>query len=60
MPVKQTQKLTSKGVRMVMDAAIAKAEEFNIAVTIAIVDAGGHAPRGDLAEELVSSTVVEQ
>ena len=42
MPVKKTQKLTSKGVRMIMDAAIAKAKEFNIAVTVAIVDAGGH------------------
>ena len=27
---------------MIMDAAIAKAEEFGIAVTVAIVDAGGH------------------
>ena len=42
MPVKETKKLTSKGVRMVMDTAIAKAKEFNIAVTVAIVDAGGH------------------
>lgn len=42
MPVKKAQKLTSKGVRMIMNTAIAKAEEFGIAVTIAIVDAGGH------------------
>lgn len=42
MPVKETRKLTSKGVRMIMDAAVAKAEEFHIPVTVAIVDAGGH------------------
>ena len=42
MPVKDTKKLTSKGVRMMMDAAIAKAGEFGIAATVAIVDAGGH------------------
>jgi uncharacterized protein GlcG (DUF336 family) len=42
MPVKNRKKLTSKGVRMIMTAAINKAEEFDIAVTVAIVDAGGH------------------
>ncbi len=42
MPVKPTKALTSKGVRMVMDAGISKARELGIAVTIAIVDAGGH------------------
>jgi uncharacterized protein GlcG (DUF336 family) len=42
MPVKDSKKLTSKGVRMIMTAAINKAEEFGIAVTVAIVDAGGH------------------
>ncbi|MGD2127028.1 MAG: heme-binding protein [Desulfobacteraceae bacterium] len=40
--IKDTKMLTSKGVRTMMDAAIAKAEEFGIAATIAIVDAGGH------------------
>jgi glc operon protein GlcG len=42
MPTKNTKMLTSKGVRMMMDAAIAKAEKFGIAVTVAIVDGGGH------------------
>jgi glc operon protein GlcG len=42
MPIKNTKMLTSKGVRMMMDAAIAKAEKFGIAVTVAIVDGGGH------------------
>ena len=42
MPVKESKKLTSKGVRTIMDAAIARAEEYGIPVTVAIVDAGGH------------------
>jgi len=42
MPIKISKSLTSKGVRMMMDCAIAKAKEYEIAVTIAIVDAGGH------------------
>ena len=42
MPVKDVKNLTSKGVRMMRDAAISKAEEFGIAVTVAIVDSGGH------------------
>lgn len=42
MPVKDVKHLTSKGVRMMRDAAISKAEEFGIAVTVAIVDSGGH------------------
>jgi len=42
MPVKDTKRLTSKGARMMMDAAVAKAEEFGIAATVAIVDEGGH------------------
>lgn len=42
MPIKDSKMLTSKGVRMMKDASIAKAEEYNIAVTVAIVDAGGH------------------
>ena len=42
MPTKNTKMLTSKGVRMMMDAAIARAEKFGIDVTVAIVDGGGH------------------
>lgn len=42
MPVKDKKVLTSKGARMIMDAAIAKATEFGIAVTVAVVDDGGH------------------
>jgi glc operon protein GlcG len=42
MPVKNTKGLTSKGVHIMMDAALAKASEFGIAATVAIVDAGGH------------------
>ena len=42
MPVKNSKVLTSKGVHMMMDAALAKAAEFGIAATVAIVDAGGH------------------
>ena len=42
MPLKDRKALTSKGVRMMMDAAITKAEGYGIAVTIAIVDDGGH------------------
>ena len=42
MPIKNTEALTSKGVRMMMDAAIAKAGDLGVAVTVAIVDGGGH------------------
>jgi uncharacterized protein GlcG (DUF336 family) len=42
MPVKDKKVLTSTGARMIMDAAIAKATEFGIAVTVAVVDDGGH------------------
>ena len=42
MPFSQSRRLTSKGAGMMMDAAIAKAEEFKIAATVAIVDEGGH------------------
>jgi glc operon protein GlcG len=42
MPIKNKKSLTSKGVRMMLEAAIAKAQEFGIAVTVAIVDDGGH------------------
>jgi uncharacterized protein GlcG (DUF336 family) len=42
MPVKNSKVLTSKGAHRMMDAALAKAAEMGIAVTVAIVDAGGH------------------
>ena len=42
MLTRESRILTSKGARAAMDAAIAKAEELGITVTIAIVDAGGH------------------
>ncbi len=42
MPFAQTTRLTSKGAKLMMEAAITKAREFGIAVTVAIVDAGGH------------------
>ena len=35
-------RLTTSGAKAMLAAAIAKAEEFGIAVTVAIVDAGGH------------------
>ena len=37
-----SQRLTTAGAKTMLMAAIAKAEEFGIAATIAIVDAGGH------------------
>ena len=42
MPFAPTQRLTTGGAKSMLAAAIAKAEEFGIAVTVAIVDAGGH------------------
>ena len=42
MPIKAKKTLTSKGVRMMMDAALARADELGITVTVAIVDDGGH------------------
>lgn len=42
MPFADTKRLTSKGARKMMGAAIQKAEDFGIPVTVAIVDAGGH------------------
>ena len=42
MPFTTTQRLTSGGAKTMLAAAIGKAEEFGIAVTVAIVDAGGH------------------
>ena len=42
MPIKTKKTLTSKGVRMMMDAALTKAGELGITVTVAIADDGGH------------------
>ena len=42
MPIKAKKTLTSKGVRMMMDAALSRAAELGITVTVAIVDDGGH------------------
>lgn len=42
MPFANTSRLTAKGAKAMMTAAIAKAEEFGIAATVAIVDSGGH------------------
>lgn len=42
MPIKAKKALTSKGVREMMNAALARATELGITVTIAIVDDGGH------------------
>ena len=36
------QRFTTVGAKTMMTAAISKAEEFGIAVTVAIVDSGGH------------------
>ena len=42
MPFARTHRLTTRGAKQMMAAAIAKAEEFGIPVTVAIADAGGH------------------
>ena len=42
MPFAASQRLTTGGAKTMLTAAIAKAEEFGIAVTVAIVDVGGH------------------
>jgi glc operon protein GlcG len=42
MPTAPTLRLTNAGARSMMQAAIAEAASFNIAATVAIVDAGGH------------------
>ena len=42
MPFTTTQRLTTGGAKTMLAAATAKAEEFGIAITVAIVDAGGH------------------
>ena len=42
MPFATTKMITDKGAKAMLDAAIGKAEEYGIAATVAIVDAGGH------------------
>ncbi|MBI3127972.1 MAG: heme-binding protein [Candidatus Tectomicrobia bacterium] len=42
MPFAPARRLTTRGAKQMLAAAIGKAEEFGIAVTVAIVDAGGH------------------
>ena len=42
MPFATTQRLTNKGAKTMMDAAIKEADSMGIAATIAIVDSGGH------------------
>ena len=38
----KTKRLTTKGAKIMVQAGVAKAGEFGIAATVAIVDAGGH------------------
>ena len=42
MYVADSKRLTAAGARKVLDTAVARAREAGIAVTIAVVDAGGH------------------
>ena len=42
MPFKTCQRLTNKGAKKMLTAAIEKAESFGIAATVAVVDEGGH------------------
>jgi uncharacterized protein GlcG (DUF336 family) len=42
MPFADTRRLTTAGAKKMMEAAIGRAEEFNIPVTVVVVDAGGH------------------
>ena len=42
MDVADSKRLTAAGARKVMDTAIARAREANVAVSVAVVDAGGH------------------
>src|SRR5215813_12122902 len=42
MYIADTKRLTNEGARMMLTAAIAKAREAGIAVSVAIADAGGH------------------
>jgi uncharacterized protein GlcG (DUF336 family) len=42
MYVADTKRLTAAGAKKVVDAAIARAREAKVAITVAVVDAGGH------------------
>ena len=42
MPFAEAKRLTNAGAKKMMSAAIEKAEEFGIPITVAIVDSGGH------------------
>ncbi len=42
MPTAPSLRLTNAGARSMLEAAVTKANEFGIAATVAIVDAGGH------------------
>ena len=42
MPFAEAKRLTNAGAKQMMSAAIEKAEEFGIPITVAIVDSGGH------------------
>ena len=42
MPFAEAKRLTNAGAKQMMSAAIQKAEEFGIPITVAFVDAGGH------------------
>lgn len=42
MYVAGTQRLTAAGARKIMSTALARAQEAGVAITVAIVDAGGH------------------
>lgn len=42
MPFTETRRLTTAGAKKMMTAAIGRAEEYKIPVTVVIVDAGGH------------------
>ena len=42
MPFKTTRRLTAAGAKRMMEAAIAKAGEFGIPASVAVVDGGGH------------------
>jgi uncharacterized protein GlcG (DUF336 family) len=42
MYISDAKRLTSAGARKIMDTALARAKQENIAITVAVVDAGGH------------------
>ena len=42
MYISNAKRLTSAGAHKIMESAIARAREANVAITVAIVDAGGH------------------